>query len=444
MENLWSLFLCPFWLLSGSAEFCAEFHTFVLQAKQPMKTTYFLDTRGHANDGKGSVVLRIIHNNTSTTMGTGIRLFPDEWAGRVVNRPDAHELNLRLDSLKTSIDKAMSLLSLRDDFGRLTASQVKALMKEPKKDTQKHTLKSLFLEYMDSAGMAAGTRKIYNSTLLKVTEYAGESVTINDVDLKWLYGFEKFLSQTQGVNGRAIYLRDLRTICNYAMHLKLISVYPFDSFSIRTEPTKKRVIPVELLREFHDFPATDRQEMFRDYFFLMFYLIGINAADLFNAKKTDVIKGRLEYTRAKTHKRYSIKIEPEARAIIDRYSGTDYLVDAMERCAKYQDFLHMMNDSLGSIGRIEWEMIPDENNLFAAPRLEKTVVPIIPDITSYYARHTWATLAYEIGIPMDVISQALGHSNGNKTTLIYVKQGNERVDEANRAVIDYFTKPFAR
>lgn len=68
----------------------------------------------------------------------------------------------------------------------------------------------------------------------------------------------------------------------------------------------------------------------------------------------------------------------------------------------------------------------------------RTVTPLIPGITTYYARHTWATLAYEAGVPVDVISQALGHSMGNKTTLIYIKPDQDKVDKANRLVIDRF------
>jgi integrase len=59
------------------------------------------------------------------------------------------------------------------------------------------------------------------------------------------------------------------------------------------------------------------------------------------------------------------------------------------------------------------------------------------DITSYWARHTWATIASQLDIPKDVISRALGHSFGVKTTDIYIKFDDTKIDEANRRVIDY-------
>ena len=67
----------------------------------------------------------------------------------------------------------------------------------------------------------------------------------------------------------------------------------------------------------------------------------------------------------------------------------------------------------------------------------KKIIPIVPGISTYFCRHTWGTIAEELGIPMDVISQALGHSFANRTTLIYVKFDKKKVDEANRKVIDY-------
>ena len=109
----------------------------------------------------------------------------------------------------------------------------------------------------------------------------------------------------------------------------------------------------------------------------------------------------------------------------------------MDGCKHYKSFAHEMNDHLKQIGEMEWEMVPDPEDLFGTPRLIKTIKPVIPGISTYYARHCWATFAYEAGVPLDIISQALGHSSGNRTTLIYVKFNQEAVDKANRTVINF-------
>lgn len=63
----------------------------------------------------------------------------------------------------------------------------------------------------------------------------------------------------------------------------------------------------------------------------------------------------------------------------------------------------------------------------------------IDNLTLYWARHTWATFAYNLDIPDDTISRALGHSqtSGANVTRVYIRASSEKVDEANRAVIDY-------
>ena len=60
----------------------------------------------------------------------------------------------------------------------------------------------------------------------------------------------------------------------------------------------------------------------------------------------------------------------------------------------------------------------------------------LKDITYYWCRHTWATLAAELDIPDEVIAMALGHSRGTVTD-IYIKRNRDKIDQANRKVIDY-------
>lgn len=134
--------------------------------------------------------------------------------------------------------------------------------------------------------------------------------------------------------------------------------------------------------------------------------------------------GRIQYHRAKTNRLYDIKVEPEALELINKYRGKKYLLNPLD---KYKDYLHHMNDALKTLGRvyklgIGWT----GDSLFS-------------DISSYWSRHTWATIAYQIDIPHDVIGQALGHAESD-TTDIYIRYDNTKVDRANRQVIDYINE----
>lgn len=99
----------------------------------------------------------------------------------------------------------------------------------------------------------------------------------------------------------------------------------------------------------------------------------------------------------------------------------------MDRYKDYLDYLHHINRGLKKLGM-------EYNN---GKGYDKNTKSICPTLSTYYARHTWATLAYGLGIPKDIISQALGHSNGVSVTDIYIEYDRDKVDEANRKVIDY-------
>ena len=60
----------------------------------------------------------------------------------------------------------------------------------------------------------------------------------------------------------------------------------------------------------------------------------------------------------------------------------------------------------------------------------------IDELTTYWARHSWATVAASLDIPKETIAAALGHG-GNTVTDIYIDFDQKKVDEANRKVLDY-------
>lgn len=152
--------------------------------------------------------------------------------------------------------------------------------------------------------------------------------------------------------------------------------------------------------------------------------IGINSIDLWRLKSITK-DGRIEYKRAKTGRLYSIKVEPEAMEIIEKYKGEKGLLCIADRWNNSRNFRHQMNTALQNIGAVR------------KGKGGKKTDGSFPDISTYWARHTWATVAFEIGISKDVIAQALGHSDGHDTTNIYIREDIRNVDDANRKVLDW-------
>ena len=255
---------------------------------------------------------------------------------------------------------------------------------------------------------ARNTQLAYQCTANSVERF-DPSVTLSRVTPDWLLRYQHH-EEDRGrkVNGIGIDLRNIRAVLNQALADGEISTYPFRRFRIKREETRKRNLSLTDLRT-----IVSHGGRYTDTFFLMFCLLGININDLFYLPKDCIRDGRLEYRRNKTGRLFSIKVEPEAQAIIDKYAGKEHLLCFAETCKDYKVFLHHMNKALGEV---------------------------VQGCTSYWSRHTWASIAVTAGVPIDVVSAALGHSTGMAVTNIYVAYDRSLVDDANRKVLDLVAK----
>jgi site-specific recombinase XerD len=389
----------------------------------------YADKRADRN-GRHSITLYINADGKRLKFRTGIYVEAlSMFDGVQVSRQsDNYKVkNMRLMSLKSAADKLLIEIEESKQI-YLPAKRVKELILERLFGRNKERIKN-FLYYHDefaSLKTTKGTKNVYAMTRKKIEKYDA-GCTFDTMNYKWLLSFEAYLLKTVKVNTAAIHLRNIRAVFNYAIDEEITTLYPFRKFKIRKEDTRKRCLTVEQVRELRDYHLIeDWQREYRDIFMLMIYLIGINAADLFNAKEI-TSDGRIDYHRSKTHKLYSIKVEPEAMEIIEKYRGDKYLLNVLDRYKNYKDFLRRMNEALKKIGGMKR----------VGQGGKKIWSPLFPELSSYWARHTWATLCAELEVPKETISAGLGHSIGSDVTDIYIKFNPKKVDEANRKVIDY-------
>lgn len=270
------------------------------------------------------------------------------------------------------------------------------------------------------------TRRLYEGTVSKVKAFTSD-ITVDKVDKQWLTMFEQYCAKTMSINGYAIHMRNIRAVFNHLIDEGIITNYPFRTYKIKKEKTAHRVLTDEQLSMIKHASGPEYALEYRDIFILSLYLIGINIKDLLYITPDNIQNGRLVYHRFKTNKLYDIKIEPECTEILQKFRGARYLLNCMDRYKDYLDYLHHINYGLKKLGM-------EYTN---GKGYSKTTKPICPTLSTYYARHTWATLAYGLGVSKDIISQALGHSNGVSVTDIYIEYDQRKVDEANRKVIDY-------
>ncbi|MDE7342523.1 MAG: site-specific integrase [Muribaculaceae bacterium] len=388
-------------------------------------------TRTQGNRDIAKIAIRIQHKNQRTTIGTGISVASEKWdaAGcrAIGSGPDARRINLKIKEMEASIERLLLSYTLTLG-GRLSFDRI---VKEVRTEVlgEDTTSDTSFLTVMEDycSRQSPGTQRVYRCTLSRIRAYQRktDSLFFEEITPDWLNGFNRWLSRTsRSQNYRNIHLRNIRTVINYAIREGLTENYPFRHFKIRAQQTAKRSLSVEDLRLLFDYPCEEHERKYVDMFKLSFMLCGMNIGDMCHLKKES--SGRIEYRRAKTGQILSIKIEPEIRAILRIMRGKTHLLDVMDRFTDHLSYIGHLNKRLKQIGPVS-----------LAPHGRKDRSPLFPDISSYWARHTWATIAADIDIPDAVISQGLGHSGENRVTDIYIRRNRKKVDIANRRIIDW-------
>lgn len=380
----------------------------------------YLDKRSVKRGEEAPLKIGINKQGSSAYINLGKKILPTQWdktKERIKNRPDKLEIQSYIDTQKNLVSSIIMDLIKKGELTKLTATQIKNKVVgilEPTAETT-NSFYNRFLSFAESR-TAKRTKDIYRVTAKRILEYDQKVKTksFEDITKDWLNGFDSFLMTTSpSVNGRSIHLRNIRAVFRDAMDNEITVSYPFRVFKIKSEQTQKRSLTMEELKRLLAYKGNQIQNKAIDLFKLSLYLIGINVIDLCYLKEISS-DGCIHYKRQKTQKLYCIKVEPEALEIINKYRGESYLLDILDKHNNVHSFTTVWGRHLQSIDGFD-------------------------KLTSYWARHTWATIASQLDIPVDVISHALGHSfsTGAKVTQVYINFNQQKIDEANRKVIDY-------
>ena len=318
---------------------------------------YYLDKRSVRKDGTSPLKVSVNTKDGNFLLSIGIYIMSNQWNSVqhiICKHPQRAFLNTHLSNMLIQAEQL--LLNERQKKGKaLSKKQTKEILEtlfNGKKKEEIGEVESVFLKFINDKSKKQRTREIYDATLTKIKKYTGKSnsLSFDDINLKWLKDFNTWLiPQCPTKNARAIHFRNLRAVFNLAIDEELTTNYPFRKFVIEHEKTRKRSLSVTILRELHTMPLKTWQKRYVDCFFLMFYLMGINGIDLLLAKDSQIVNGRLEYRREKTGTLYSIKLEPEAIDIINRYKGKKYLLNFCDKVKDYRIFMIKMNNCLKSL-----------------------------------------------------------------------------------------------
>lgn len=393
---------------------------------------YYLDTRRRKADGTFPLKIKIgLNAKDGCLINLKISLREDQWEnGEVVRHPNRRFLNTYVKQRYLDITNSIFKLEITGAINRMSPVEIKKYVESSLGTVadEAYTFSEHFERFI-STREKESTKDIYHQTLLKIELFSPGKLAFSDINIIWLKGFEQFLKgQGLSVNSINLHIRNIRAVFNDAINEDKAeqNLYPFRKFKLKSEETRKRSLTIDQLRAIRDWPCEPHEQQYIDIFMLMFYLRGINMIDLAGLTKID--NGRVEFRRAKTGRLYSIKIEPEAEAIINKYRGKNFLLNINERYSNYKNYLHRMNRNLKEFGYTR-----------VGKRGKKDKEGAFPFLSTYYTRHTWATLAAYLEIPKETIAAALGHGKKDVTD-IYISFDQKKIDEANRRVIDYLNK----
>lgn len=383
---------------------------------------------------EGTLHYQIIHHRKVRHIRTGYKLFSSEWisaSGEIdVSAGSGEDRKNYLIALKKQIDK--DLVKIEKCINRLvqedapfTVERIIELYTVPEGN---YTFllygKELLVELRKIGKVrTAGT---YQSALNSFERYLNNrgDVSLDALDSNQMIAYESWL-KGNGIcpNTSSYYMRNLRAIYNRAVEQGFVAQQnPFKHVYTGIDKTRKRAVSLDVVREIRDLNLTKKSLVFaRDIFLFSFYTRGMSFVDMAFLKKKDLQNGILTYRRHKTGQQLFIKWEKPMQELIDKYDTSDipYLLpiirnNDMDEWHQYQNEAHRINRNLKHIGKQMGLGIP---------------------LTTYVARHAWASIAQSKNVSLSVISEALGHDSEQTTRIYLASLDASIVDTANSLIL---------
>jgi site-specific recombinase XerD len=378
---------------------------------------------------EGTVCLQLIHNRKIKLLRTRFKLFASEWDERkntvILGKSEALRQN-RLIAAKAGLEaelrRATDLIHLLDKKGDYTIDELAAL----------HVSNSFngclfsFLEHIIRQLKDSNRKKSATILLTAKRSFSrfrnGQDVSLEKLNVDLMQRYETFLKQSGMMkNTVSCYMRSLRSAYNQAVKQGLTEQKnPFSGVYTGIDKTVKRAVNKEVIVRLKNLDLTENSclALTRDMFLFSFYMRGSSFVDMANLRKSNVKNGYITYLRSKTRQMLTVKIEPCMQEIISRYKAQtvdDYLLP-----------IFTVNN------RIHASQLRNYNKRL---RRISEILGLDKPISSYVSRHTWATIAFRSGIPVEVISESMGHENDATTRIYLASLGQAVVDRANAEII---------
>lgn len=396
----------------------------------------YLDPRPKA-DGKCSVKIKVTYNRKRKYFSTGIDLLPDEFDKLMNAQRRTREEKIILSKLEIFKAKANKIIK---DLKVFTFPKFKEGYYESRDINNDVSFAfDKRIEELKENGKI-GTAVTYECSKNSLSDY-GPKLTFADITPTWLRKYEKhMLDKGRSITTVSMYLRSLRAIFNNQNIDK--SIYPFGrgkgKYSIPTGRNVKKALTLEEVAKIYNYePINDAEDMARDYWMFLYLCNGMNVKDFCLLKWENIEGDVLKYERAKTtttekKKKYiRIALKPESKAIIRKW-GNPSLNKA--------DFIfsHLESNMTPERQRSVYKDLTKRINKYIKCIALKLEIP--QHVTTYSARHSFATVLKRSGANIAMISDLLGHSDLSVTQNYLDSFEDDQIQEQTNALTKGFKK----
>ena len=390
-------------------------------------------------NGEHPLMLRITENRKRVMKSLGLSVKSSHW-NFSKNIPKSNCPNKDLINkiiLRTELEYQQKVLEKKASDEEFTAS---SLLHEQENNIKAQTVEEFYqsviqdLKQKGRIGSSQAYLSSYN-TLKNFNNGRKLNFTFSYIDVCFCKKFESWLRAKGNKDTTISYqMRTLRATYNKAIEAKVVNrdKNPFQEYKLshlNTKTMKRALSKQDILKLItYDCSKKSQLRQFAQDIFTFSYLCGgISFVDIANLTPLNIVDDRLIYQRQKTHGNINLQLSPNARRIIDKYTDyqheADYLfpilhskrhVSPMQKSNRVHKICHQVNQELRLFGQ---------------------ELKITAEVTTYVARHSFATILKKSGVNIGIISQALGHQD-IKTTEIYLsKFDNEQVDEAMKNLL---------
>ena len=358
----------------------------------------------------------------------------EDWERLAVVR--THELKAIRESVVNTFDIVRKNVEVLATDGAFSFDALNNRLKRGNADTINTAFRAKITDLR--AALRIGSAIIYDNVLKGIERFAGEYIGFDRVSIDWIRKYKRFLRKEGKTQTTiAIHLRHLRAILNDAKRAGIIkeAQYPFGRgrYEIQAGEGRKMALTLEQIGQIARYEdGSQATAKYRDYWLFLYLCNGINVADFVKLKYRDIVNGKICYVRqktehtTKTRKEIRVVVTEPMQAIIDRWGNNpapDNFVfpiltgieNATMQKRKTQYLTRAINKRLAAVGH---ELGIDH-------------------ISTYVARHSFATVLKRSGANIAYISESLGHQD-LKTTENYLASFEREERQKNAELLTKF------